>query len=77
MILREVRSMSKNKIRILRIIGECKTGGTETIALNYYRNLDHSKIGMDFLFYGNSLERFNNELQANGDSVKNVIKKMR
>lgn len=73
MILREVRSMSKNKIRILRIIGECKTGGTETIALNYYRNLDHSKIGMDFLFYGNSLERFNNELQANGDSVKNVI----
>ena len=41
----------------LRIIGECKTGGTETIALNYYKRIDHKKIGMDFLFYGESFLR--------------------
>lgn len=61
-----------NKIRVLRIIGECKTGGTETIALNYYKNIDHNKIKMDFLFYGNSLKRFEDELKKYGDRVYNV-----
>lgn len=61
------------KIRVLRIIGECKTGGTETIALNYYKNLNHDAIAMDFLFYGESLPRFNLELEANGDKVVNVV----
>jgi glycosyltransferase involved in cell wall biosynthesis len=62
----------ERKIRVLRIIGECKTGGTETIALNYYRNLEHNKIAMDFLFYGESIARFNNELQLYSDNVINV-----
>lgn len=62
-----------NRIKVLRIIGECKTGGTETIALNYYKNLDHDVIAMDFLFYGESLPRFNCELEANGDKVINVV----
>lgn len=61
------------KIRVLRIIGECKTGGTETIALNYYKNLNHEAISMDFLFYGKSLPRFNEVLEENGDKVINVI----
>ena len=61
------------KIRVLRIIGQCKTGGTETIALNYYKNINHKKIGMDFLFYGKSLNRFEEELSKNGDKVINVV----
>lgn len=65
--------MKDKKIKVLRIIGECKTGGTETIVLNYYNNLDHSKIAMDFLFYGNSLPRFNDALEKNGDKVINVV----
>lgn len=65
--------MSTDKrIRVLRIIGECKTGGTETIALNYYKNIDHDKLAMDFLFYGDSLSRFDDELKKNGDRVFNV-----
>lgn len=60
------------KIKILRIIGQCKSGGTETIALNYYRNLDHTKISMDFLFYGESLPRFQELLSEYGDKVVNV-----
>lgn len=62
-----------NRIKVLRIIGECKTGGTETIALNYYKNINHNIIGMDFLFYGESLSRYNKELEANGDHVINVV----
>ena len=65
--------MKERKVRVLRIIGQCKTGGTETIALNYYKHLNHKKIAMDFLFYGNSLPRFNEVLSQNGDSVINVI----
>ena len=61
-----------HKVRVLRIIGQCKTGGTETIALNYYQNIDHEKIGMDFLFYGSSLPRFSEELEKNGDRTINV-----
>lgn len=61
-----------DKIRVLRIIGQCKSGGTESIALNYYENIDHDKVAMDFLFYGDSLPRFNEILEANGDKVINV-----
>ncbi len=60
------------KIRILRIIGQCKSGGTEAIALNYYKNLDHTKIAMDFLFYGESLPRFQEVLSKYGDKVINI-----
>ena len=60
------------RIKVLRIIGECKTGGTETVALNYYKNINHDAIAMDFLFYGISLPRFNKELEAHGDKVINV-----
>lgn len=62
-----------NQIKVLRIIGECKTGGTETIAFNYYKNLNHQKIKMDFLFYGDSIDRFDIELKKNGDKVINVV----
>lgn len=65
--------INKNKIKVLRIIGECKTGGTETISLNYYMNLNHERIAMDFLFYGDSLPRFDCELESHGDSVINVV----
>lgn len=61
------------RLRVLRIIGECKTGGTETIALNYYKNLNHDTISMDFLFYGDSLPRFDEALRENGDCVINVV----
>lgn len=60
------------KIHVLRIIGECASGGTEAIALNYYKNFDHDQIAMDFLFYGPSLPRFKEELEKYGDKVFNV-----
>lgn len=64
---------NNRKIKILRIIGECKVGGTETIALNYYHHLNHNRISMDFLFYGESLPHFDAALMENGDKVINVV----
>ena len=60
------------KIHVLRIIGECKAGGTQTITLNYYENLDHEKVTMDFLFYGNILDHFRESLEKDGDHVISV-----
>ena len=60
------------KIKVLRIIGECKTGGVETIALNYYKNIDHRKIQMDFLFYGDITNEFREPLEKNGDNAISV-----
>ena len=60
-------------VNVVRIIGECKTGGTETIALNYYKNLNHDLVGMDFLFYGPSLPRFLKEFEAIGVRVIIVV----
>ena len=60
------------KIKVLRITGECKIGGVETIALNYYKNMNHDKIAMDFLFYGKSHENFDKELKLHGDKTFNV-----
>lgn len=61
-----------NKIKVLRIVGEYNSGGVENIALNYYKNIDHSKIGMDFLFYGDSHKSIKEEFEKNGDKVINV-----
>ena len=59
-------------IKVLRIVGECNAGGVETIALNYYKNIDHRKIKMDFLFYGKSIFKFDEEIKKNKDKVFNI-----
>lgn len=59
----------KKTIKVLRIISQCKAGGVETIALNYYKNLDHSKVKMDFLCYDQCFPVFNKELNKFGDKV--------
>lgn len=61
-----------NRIKVLRIIGHYVGGGVETIAFNYYKNLDHSKIAMDFMYLGDSLPPYADEIKANGDSVISV-----
>lgn len=60
------------QIKVLRIIGECKSGGTESIALNYYKNLNHNNLKVDFLFYGPSNGVFEKEVSKYGDKVYNV-----
>ena len=35
-------------IRVAQIIGKAINGGTESFAMNYYTNMDHSKVQFDF-----------------------------
>lgn len=43
-------------------------GGLTTVAMNYYRQLDHSKFRMDFASTNDAPEGLKQELEANGDS---------
>ena len=36
-------------IRVLQIVTTMNRGGLETMLMNYYRNIDRSKIQFDFL----------------------------
>ncbi len=40
---------SKDCIRVAQIIGKWVGGGVEATVMNYYRNIDHSKIQYDFI----------------------------
>ena len=40
---------NKEPIRIAQIIGKWVGGGVEAVVMNYYRNIDHSKIQFDFI----------------------------
>ena len=45
--------MESKPIRILHIIGILVGGGVETVVMNYYKNIDHSKIQFDFVVHDN------------------------
>ena len=38
-----------NPIRIAHIIGKMRNGGVESVVMNYYRNIDRTKIQYDFI----------------------------
>lgn len=42
-------SKQEEPIRIAQIIGKWVGGGVEAVVMNYYRNIDHSKIQFDFI----------------------------
>lgn len=41
------------KIKVLQVVGSLRVGGTETVALNYYKYIDRKKFEFDYLVYGN------------------------
>ena len=51
--------MESKPIRILHIIGILVGGGVETVVMNYYKNIDHSKIQFDFVVHDNDKKIYN------------------
>ena len=39
----------KHPIRVLQVVTYMGRGGLETMLMNYYRHIDHSKVQFDFL----------------------------
>lgn len=62
--------MNKNKpIRIAQIIGKWVGGGVESVVMNYYRNIDRSKIQFDFICDNDSTNIPKDEIEKLGGKV--------
>lgn len=63
--------MSK-EIRILHVLGSLNRGGTETMIMNIYRNIDRSKIQFDFVIHTNEKCDYNDEILEYGGKIFNI-----
>lgn len=81
-------SLKKNKIdkpiRIAQVIGPVISGGVETVVMNYYRNIDRSKVQFDFIIDGYKETYLDDEIRNLGGHVykvepykKNIIRSMK
>lgn len=51
-------------IRVLQILGIVANGGVEAVIMNYYRNIDKTKIQFDFVVHSDADENYINEVLA-------------
>lgn len=61
--------MEKQPIRVAQIMGKWLGGGVEAIVMNYYRNIDKSKIQFDFICDSDSTDIPYEEIEALGGKV--------
>lgn len=59
--------MRNKKIKIAQVIGDATTGGVINCVMNYFRNIDSSKVQFDFYTYAPS--PFDEEIIARGGRV--------
>ena len=67
--------ISKEKIKILHVIGTLQIGGAENIAMNCFRFIDRDKYSVDYLVYDNENSPYTKEVIELGGRVirKNVL----
>ena len=53
---------SKESIRILQVVTTMDRGGLETMIMNYYRNIDRTKVQFDFLTHTDVHQDFEEEI---------------
>lgn len=56
-------------IRILQSVNIMDRAGLETMLMNYYKNMDHSKIQFDFLTHRSEIGAYENEIKEMGGRV--------
>lgn len=67
-------------IRVAVIMGKYTPGGIKSVIMNYYREIDKSKIQFDFFVYDNSPDKDYSEIESMGgkivfmSSLKNPVK---
>ena len=59
-------------IRVLQILGIVANGGVEAVIMNYYRNIDKSKIQFDFVVHNDADENYIKEILSMGAKVYKV-----
>lgn len=61
--------MENKKIKVAQIMGKWVGGGVEAVIMNYYCNIDNSKIEFDFIFDSDSIYIPRKEIEAIGGNV--------
>lgn len=56
-------------IRILQVVTYMGRGGLETMLMNYYRNIDRSKVQFDFLTHRSKKADYDDEIEALGGKI--------
>lgn len=60
--------------RVLHIVGAMNRGGTETMLMNLYRNIDRSKIQFDFVSFIEEEAHYDEEIKSLGGKVIKILK---
>ncbi|WP_103865536.1 glycosyltransferase family 1 protein [Aquimarina sp. I32.4] len=56
-------------IRVLQVLTIMNRGGAETMVMNYYRNIDRSKVQFDFLLHRQEKGAFDEEIKKLGGKI--------
>lgn len=56
-------------IRVLQVVNDMQRAGLETMLMNYYRNIDRSKIQFDFLTHRPNRAAYDDEIEAMGGKM--------
>ncbi len=56
-------------IRVLQVLTIMNRGGAETMVMNYYRNIDRSKVQFDFLLHRQERGVFDDEIENLGGKI--------
>ena len=56
-------------IKVLHIVGRMNKGGTETMLMNIYRNINREKLQFDFLVHGDGDGYYDNEIRKLGGNI--------
>ncbi|WP_256013246.1 glycosyltransferase [Desertivirga xinjiangensis] len=67
--------------RVLHVIGKMDRAGAETMVMNLYRSIDHSKLQFDFIVFTNEKGNFDDEISELGGRIfyipgRNALKRM-
>lgn len=61
-------------IKILHVVGAMNIGGTETMLMNIYRNIDHEQVRFDFVSYSQHEADYDQEIKSNGGRIFQLTK---
>lgn len=61
--------MNEYPIRVLNLFTILNRGGAETMVMNYYRNIDRSKVQFDFLVHRDEIGAYEDEIKALGGRI--------
>lgn len=65
--------MMNKPVRILMLFTIMNRGGAETMVMNYYRNIDRSKIQFDFMVHREERGAYDDEIESLGGKIYRML----